>query len=78
LAHDVKISPPEKNVPPKKAIFLYPKQFNKAPLKSPSVIPSAAFKFKISVASRADKFKDWNLSLKISPKDVMMGMIRTC
>lgn len=71
------MSPPENNIPPRNAIFRYPKHLNRAPLKSPSVIPSAEFKFKIKAASRAVIFIDRNLSLKIRPNDVITGMMRT-
>lgn len=71
------IIPPEKKIPPITAITRYPNIFKRAPLKRPSNIPSAEFKFNINVASNVDKFKILNLSLKINPKEVITGMMST-
>lgn len=77
LANAVDMIPPEKKIPPNTATFLNPKKFKSAPLKSPSIIPSAEFKFNINVASSAVKFKALNLSLNIKPKEVITGMMST-
>jgi hypothetical protein len=69
--------PPEKKTPPNTAIFLNPKKFKRAPLNSPSIIPSAEFKLSIKVASSADKFRALNLSLNIKPNEVITGMMST-
>lgn len=71
------MSPLENRAPPMIASFLYPKHFRRAPLNNPRVIPSAEFKLRIRVASRAVMLSALNLSLKMRPKLVRTGTMST-
>lgn len=73
-AIEVSIIPIAKNAPPTTLTFLYPNALNNGPLIKPNDIANAEFIFIIIVRSAAGTFIASNLSLKIKPKQVVVGI----